>query len=258
MKLVTLKISNSRLVKFIRCLCPPLLWGYLYKLIIVKDIPDSYCYDPHYFPWLEKGFQQRFDEVHSFTGLTAEKLYVLEHFAKKTSDLNGSLAEMGVWKGGGAKFIADTYRKELKTKNLNPKTFYLFDSFEGMKQVNSTQDRHEVGDFSDTSYEQVERLLAGDNKQVSIIMKKGWIPETFAGIEDESFTFVHLDLDLHDPIVDSLNFIYPRLAQGGVIVFDDYGFASCPGARKAVDQFFSNTKENILVLSTGQAIIEKR
>jgi O-methyltransferase len=253
MKLATLKISNSRFVAFIKSLCPPLFWRYLYNLIIVKDIPESYCYNPHYCPWLKKGFQQRVDEVHAFTGLTAEKLYVLEHFAKKTSDLDGSLAEMGVWKGGGAKFIADIYRKELKTKKL----FYLFDSFKGMKEVNSAKDRHEIGDFSDTSYEQVERLLAGDNTHVSIIMKKGWIPETFAGLENESFTFVHVDLDLHDPIMDTLNFIYPRLARRGVIVFDDYGFASCPGARKAVDQFFSNTKENILVLSTGQAVIEK-
>jgi O-methyltransferase len=41
------------------------------------------------------------------------------------------------------------------------------------------------------------------------------------------------------------------------MVFDDYGFASCPGARQAVDNFFADTPFVPLVLSTGQAIIFK-
>jgi O-methyltransferase len=39
------------------------------------------------------------------------------------------------------------------------------------------------------------------------------------------------------------------------MIFDDYGFPSCPGARKAVDEFFGGKPETPIVLGTGQALI---
>ncbi len=41
------------------------------------------------------------------------------------------------------------------------------------------------------------------------------------------------------------------------MVFDDYGFPTCPGARQAVDEFFEGTKSVPLVIPTGQAIVFK-
>ncbi len=40
-------------------------------------------------------------------------------------------------------------------------------------------------------------------------------------------------------------------------MFDDYGFASCPGARRAVDEFFVDKPERPLGLQTGQALVVK-
>jgi O-methyltransferase len=41
------------------------------------------------------------------------------------------------------------------------------------------------------------------------------------------------------------------------MIFDDYGFPSCPGARAAVDEFFRGAAAVPLVLSTGQAVVFK-
>jgi O-methyltransferase len=57
---------------------------------------------------------------------------------------------------------------------------------------------------------------------------KGWIPSRFIEVEDRQFSFVHIDVDLYEPILDSLNF-FPKLVKGGVIVFDDYGITQFPG-----------------------------
>jgi O-methyltransferase len=57
--------------------------------------------------------------------------------------------------------------------------------------------------------------------------------------------------------MDCLNFIWPRLSQGGFIVFDDYGFPTCPGARAAVDEFFHAKDFRPLCLPTGQALVFK-
>jgi O-methyltransferase len=83
------------------------------------------------------------------------------------------------------------------------------------------------------------------------------VPETFAGLEDRRFCFAHIDLDLYQGVKDAVAFVYPRMPRGGLIVFDDYGFASCPGARKAVDEFFADKPERPLALSTGQALVAK-
>lgn len=88
-------------------------------------------------------------------------------------------------------------------------------------------------------------------------MRKGFIPDTFRGLELARITFAHVDLDIYRSILDSLDFIWPRLTLGGFIVFDDYGFPSCPGARAAVDEFFASSACIPLCLPTGQAVVFK-
>jgi hypothetical protein len=55
-------------------------------------------------------------------------------------------------------------------------------------------------------------------------IREGWIPGTFAGLEE---------------------------------TFDDYGFATAQGEREAVDKFFADKPESPIVLPTGQAMILK-
>lgn len=157
------------------------------------------------------------------------------------------MCETGVFQGGTARLIREAMAGH------DAKQLFLFDSFEGMKTV-STVDRHKEHDFADTSVESV-RSVVGD--EPFIHYRKGWVPDTFAGLEDRRFCFAHIDLDLYQGVLDSLTFIYPRLSSGGAIVFDDYGFASCPGARKAVDAFFADKPERPLALSTAQALVTK-
>src|SRR5688572_31529904 len=47
-------------------------------------------------------------------------------------------------------------------------------------------------------------------------------------------TLFRSDVDVYQPTRDSLEYFYPRLVTGGILVCDDYGW---PGARKAVDDF---------------------
>ena len=56
----------------------------------------------------------------------------------------------------------------------------------------------------------------------------------------ERLAFAHIDVDLYRSVLDCIEFAYPRLVAGGLIVFDDYGFPSCARARQAVDQAFES------------------
>ncbi|HXX56061.1 MAG TPA: TylF/MycF/NovP-related O-methyltransferase, partial [Methanoregula sp.] len=91
-----------------------------------------------------------------------------------------------------------------------------------------------------------------------IELKKGWIPERFGEISSERFSFVHIDVDLYQPIRDSLEFFYPRMIPGGIIVLDDYGYLGFPGAKKATDEFIKNRPDFFLDLPSGSAFIIKK
>ena len=256
MKLVTLKVNASRKIDFVKQLVPPILWKTAYRAAVIKDIPHNYAYDPHYSPWLEPDFKRRTDAVAGNTGLKPNSLYTLIHFLRESLPLDGDVVECGVWRGGSARLLREELIAAGATKKL-----HLFDSFEGMSAVDATNDRHEVGDFSDTSLDHVQRFVtgaAGVDKHGIAEFHQGWIPQSFAGCDGMRICFAHIDLDLYQSILDTLAFVYPRLASRGVIVFDDYGFASCPGARQAVDEFFADRGERPFPLDTGQALLIKR
>jgi len=250
MKLATLNVNSSRTVAAIKSLVPPALYHAVYQALIVKSIPSKNTYRPHYSPRLEPDFQALAEEVYGNTCLKPESLYTLIHHLRETLHLEGDALECGVWRGGSAKLLFDTLRGSAKT-------LHLFDSFEGMVVANDALDQHEAGDFSDTSLDYVRRFVSS-GAEAGLAFHKGWIPQSFAGLDNLKFCFAHIDLDLHQSILDAMEFIYPRMTPHGVIIFDDYGFASCPGARKAVDDFFADKPETPFALTTAQAIVVKR
>ncbi len=92
-----------------------------------------------------------------------------------------------------------------------------------------------------------------------IVYCKGWIPQSFEQHPEYVYRFVHVDVDLYQPTLESLNYFYPRLSAGGVILCDDYGFNSCPGgATQACVEFFANKSERIVALADGGAFVIKQ
>ena len=87
---------------------------------------------------------------------------------------------------------------------------------------------------------------------------KGWIPAQFPEIADKRFCFVHIDVQLYEPTRHSIEFFYPRMNPGGIIVCDDYGFSICPGARRALDEFMTGRAEPIVDLACGSAFIIRK
>ena len=161
--------------------------------------------------------------------------------------MDGDIAECGVFKGSSALLMFEgiTHKE---------KRMHLFDSFEGLSVPEVIDGNYWTsGDLS--VCEKVVRSRLPDSER--ILYYKGWIPDKFELVLDVKFSFTHLDVDLYQPTHDSLVFFYPRMVRGGVILCDDYGFDSCPGARKAFDDFFID-KEEIIQVPTGQAFIIKR
>ena len=60
---------------------------------------------------------------------------------------------------------------------------------------------------------------------------------------------IHLDVDVYPAIKFVLDEFWPRIARNGFILVDDYGFTTCKGAKKAVDEFFDGAKDCIKISS---------
>lgn len=234
-------------------------WLVVEKRRIPAGLPDRDAYRVQCFPWPTYTAERRLPEVARAKdrlialqrrGLVPPiKMAVLHQLLSSVLHLPGEVWEAGVYQGGTALLLTEilhgTHRLDTDLR--------LFDTFAGMPETNAAFDYHRRGDFADNSVEMV-RELVGEGPRIHYHV--GEVPGTFRGLEDSEIKFAHIDLDIHDAIKASLEFIWPRM-RAGIIVSDDYGFATCPGARRAIDDFFEDKPETPLTLPTGQAVIFK-
>ena len=205
-----------------------------------------------YSPWYEPGFQREtFEPIKARTAMSEPSCYLLLSFLDHSMHLAGDVAECGVYRGGSAHAMATALRQKRPDKRL-----HLFDTFAGMPTTSlSAGDPHVAGDFGDTDLESVQRFLS-DFENISL--HPGLIPQTLGGLESARWSFVHIDVDIYQSTLDCLEFFYPRVSSGGVLLFDDYGHRIYEQAEKrAVDEFFAARPETPIVFPSGQALILK-
>ena len=176
------------------------------------------------------------------TLLDYQRLAMLTAALRATKELHGDVIEFGTFQGGSAGVML----QEMPSS----KTLHICDSFEGMPDVAPEDNFHQKGDFAATSKETVESglLKLGTNFTVHA----GFFDKTIEDLEHDRslrFSFAHIDVDLYQSVKDCLEFCYPRMVDGGIIILDDYGAPTCLGAKQAADEFFDSKPEKIVTLS---------
>jgi O-methyltransferase len=159
----------------------------------------------------------------------------------------GAFAELGVWRGETSAFLH---------RVAPERRLYLFDTFAGFPDRDLPPGHVDVR-FRDTSQEAVRRRVGPSSK---VVLRKGYVPDTLEGLEDETFAFVLLDLDLLEPSRASLEFFYPRLSPGGYLVMHDYNNSESDWAcKRALDDFLSDRPEKLVELGDvwGSALIRR-
>jgi O-methyltransferase len=201
--------------------------------------------------WLEQQdfntYLARFGEAN---GLNAERRWMLRELMRLVDTVPGDTAECGVYEGAGSWLICSMNRACPHFARQH----HIFDSFEGLSEPTGFD-----GDcWRKGSMARGEDLVRANLAEFDrVATYKGWIPERFAEAADRKFSFVHIDVDLYEPTRDSIRFFYERMSEGGIIVCDDYGFATCPGATRAIDEFLADKPEAMLVLTGGGGFLVK-
>lgn len=168
----------------------------------------------------------------------------------KQEQINGAVAECGVYRGWFSGMISEVFETQ---------TLYLFDTFEGFNADDvaaenaSAQEwvKNGAHDRLKNTSEKIVKLRCYNRSRV--ILKKGYVPETLAGIEDQ-FCFVNLDMDLYKPQHAALEFFGERMVRGGVILKHDYFSSVLPGTYKAVSVFSHKEDYNIIPIGDELSI----
>ena len=243
-----MKIFINKLLKFFNLeLIKKNVSGVIDKRNLTPFQKDNEYYNL-YFEGLEKSQNQNTDNF--FKQCRHLDLINLALIALK-KEVVADFAEAGCWKGHSSYFLSKLINDYNLKKNKNIKLF-IFDSFEGLSEINEKDknvkklDKNLIKKIKTqfVSNDQfVKNEVLKDFKFVEIF--KGWIPEKFIKVKDKKFSFVHIDVDLYEPTLQSLEFFFPRLIEGGIIVCDDYNSFGFDGAKKAWDEFFNKKKVKI-------------
>ena len=178
------------------------------------------------------------------TGITPlhrrDRFFSLVQLFRKTLALEGMVAECGCFRGLSSYLLCSTLQQA--DAAFDGRGYRIFDSFAGLSapsqedaiegegaQVGRLRHMTRAGNFA-ASLDKVKAALSAFPR---IEYFPGWIPAAFPQEDGARYRFVHVDVDVYQPTRDSIEYFYPRLVPGGVIVCDDYNW---PGARQAIEE----------------------
>jgi O-methyltransferase len=193
----------------------------------------------------DRAFLSLFKEIEDRTLVSIDRCFNLFQLARYAAQREGEIAEVGVYRGGTGRLLARTCPE---------KTVHLFDTFTGMPETDGEIDIHKKDDFSDSSLKSVRAFLE-DCPNISF--HPGIFPNSAESLRDQSFCFIHIDVDIYQSARESLEFFYPGMVPGGVMVFDDYKWEGCPGIKQALDEFLADKPESPIITTLYQCMLIK-
>jgi predicted O-methyltransferase YrrM len=153
----------------------------------------------------------------------------LEHLVSLAAETPpGDWVEVGVFRGGSAAKLAEKAREQ-------GRRLWLFDTFTGVPCQHEKDSHHKVGDFGDTSLDEVRALIP------DAMFVVGDCRETLGATPLERIAFAHIDCDQYESVRACILELSPRMAPGGVMWFDDY--LCTTGATYAVEELLAGRVE---------------
>lgn len=160
----------------------------------------------------------------------------------------GDFVECGVYRGFSVA-VAARYVDFARCA----KQWYLYDTFSGVPG-----DQHNANHSSEARYaepglyEACRRRFAA---YANVHVVQGRIPEVLLEHAPVKVAFLHLDMNSAKAESAALEFFWPRLTPGAIILLDDYGWRGYREQKLAEDAFLSKHRKFALELPTGQGLV---
>ena len=191
------------------------------------------------------------ERVAPYTLTTPERVgglvAAIEHVVK--NEIPGTFVECGVWRGGSSMAAALTFQRLSDLRDL-----YLFDTFEGMPEPSDPDiDLHGVPASewwdaekqrqgaigSGATFDDVTKAMRSTGYPAERVhLVRGLVEATIPAQAPMQIAVLRLDTDFYESTRHELEYLWPRVSPGGVLIIDDYGHLK--GAQQAVDEYFGN------------------
>jgi O-methyltransferase len=189
--------------------------------------------------------------VKDYTMTSAERLHGLCEAVRyiTSGGIEGDIVECGVWRGGSMMAVAEMLSKfGDQSRNL-----HLFDTFSGMSEptnsdvtvqgetaqslMSSESKTDPTSVWCVSALDEVRQHMATTGYPESrTFFYPGMVEDTIPSGAPEKIALLRLDTDFYESTRHEMEHLFPRLANGGVLIIDDYGHWE--GARRAVDEYF--------------------
>lgn len=193
-------------------------------------------------------FDEAFDHENNFyltcDGMRMGKVISQYKLFEKTLKIEGDIVECGVFKGTSFSRFG-MYRK---MNNLENKRMIGFDSFGEFPKSNYSDDQKLREEFifdagsQSISEEQLKKVLLKKNCDKNIELISGDIIKTVPKFVSDNpnikISLLNLDVDIYEPTVTILEYLYPLITSGGIMILDDYEMF--PGETNAVNEYFKD------------------
>ena len=209
---------------------------------------------------MEQKFLSFYELCRPYTMTSIERMYSLykamEYVVKNL--IPGDIVECGVWRGGSSMMTAFT----LSHFKEERKKIFLYDTYEGMSEPSGKDveargfqkawdlwKQHQTETHNTWCYASLDEvrtnLYQTGYPRENLVFVKGRVQDTIPETIPETISLLRLDTDWYDSTYHELCHLFPRLAKFGVLIIDDYGHWQ--GAREAVDQYFQEQNEPLLL-----------
>ncbi|MBV9336569.1 MAG: class I SAM-dependent methyltransferase [Solirubrobacterales bacterium] len=207
-----------------------------------------------YAPWQsDKTFQRIYRMVKRNTLIDVWRCYELWGLLGEITNVPGAILEVGVWRGGSGALMAWRAASLGMSEHV-----YLCDTWEGVVKTGPSDIYYHDGKHDDASRQMVEALLR-DMQLTNVKLLQGIFPDdTSDRVEDNVFRLVHIDVDVYQSARDVFRWAWPRLSEGGIVVFDDYGCPATPGVTEFVNEQRGLEDRLLLHNLNGHGIVIKR
>lgn len=182
------------------------------------------------------------------------RIHVACWMADAVRELEGDFVECGVHLGGTTRAIIDYIGFDKLDK-----TYYLFDTFEGLPESHISETEKEKGfHLNRWGYHDCYDIVKETFKDFNVKAIKGKVPESLSEVNIEKVCFLHIDMNCAYPEVEALKYFWDKMVKGGMIILDDYGWMFHIEQKRAIDKFAHPLGIKILTLPTGQGVIIKK
>jgi O-methyltransferase len=177
--------------------------------------------------------------------------HVVQWAAHHAMRLEGDFVECGVNRA----FLSISAMTAVDFRRATNRCFYLFDTYCGLapEQV-SAHDKAAFRNVYTDTYDYVRETF---REWPNVAVVRGVVPESLSTVTIERVAYLSIDMNCVKPEIDAMEFFWPRMAPGSVIILDDYGFPGHEAQKLAADGFAETVGVKVLSLPTGQGLIFK-